>query len=256
MPDVDFSRNAGVYDRRHGALLPEDAARDLVAGLRPSAVILDVGAGTGRVTLPLTALGCRVIALDPAQAMLDVLRAKAAGLSARVVVGDGARLPFPPASFDAVVLSRVLYLMSDWRDVLHDAIRVLKSGGRLLHEWGNGSADEEWVQIRERARTLFEQAGVKDPFHPGARSEDEVDRFLADQGLDPSGRVLLGPGPSTPLSDFLRRIDDGECSYVWSVPAEIQQRCLPALRAWAAEQFDLARALPVPREIQWTIYRR
>lgn len=256
MPDVDFSRNAGVYDRRHGALLPEDAARAIVAGLPSSATILDVGAGTGRVTLALTALGFQVIALDPAHGMLDVLRAKAAGLPARIVGGEGARLPFPSSSFDAVVLSRILYLISDWRSVLRDVIRVLKPDGRLLHEWGNGSADEEWVQIRERTRTLFEEAGVKDPFHPGARSEDEVDRFLAEQELTPSVHVPLGAGPLMPLSDFLRRIDEGECSYVWNVPADVQQRCLPVLRAWAAERFDLDRAMPFPREIRWTIYHR
>lgn len=256
MPDVDFSRNAGVYDRRHGALLSEDAARELVAGLRPGAAILDVGAGTGRVTLALTALGFQVVAIDPAQAMLDALHNKAERLPVRLVRGEGARLPFPSAFFDAIVLARVLYLMSDWRRVLREAIRVLKPDGRLLHEWGNGSADEEWVQIRERARTLFEQAGVKDPFHPGVRSEDEVERFLAEQGLVPIGHVPLGPGPLMPLSDFLRKIDERECSYVWNVPEEIQKRCLPALRAWAEERFDLDRALPVPREIRWTIYRR
>ena len=256
MPDVDFSRNAADYDRRHGERLPEQAARELVAGLPSGAAILDVGAGTGRVTLALTTLGFHPIALDPAQGMLDILRAKAAGLPVRIVIGEGARLPFSRACFDAVVLSRVLYLISDWRGVLRDVVRVLTPGGRLLHEWGNGSADEEWVQIREQARMLFEGAGLKEPFHPGVRTEDEVERFLAAQGLAPSHRVSLGPGPQLPLSDFLQKIDDGECSYVWNVPEEIQRRCLPVLREWAAARFDLDRATPSPREIRWTIYRR
>ena len=256
MVDVDFSQNAGVYDRRHGALIPESAARQLVAGLPPGAALLDVGAGTGRVTLALTALGFRVIAVDPAQAMLEALRSKADGVLTRLVRADGAQLPFPPGSFDAVVLSRVLYLVSDWRQVLREGSRVLEAGGHLLHEWGNGTADEAWVQIRERARALFEGAGVSDPFHPGVRSEDDVDRFLVEQGMTLAGQVSLGPGPSLPLSDFLRKIDDGDCSYVWKVPAETQQHCLPALRAWAAERFDLDRPIPLPREIRWAIFRR
>jgi ubiquinone/menaquinone biosynthesis C-methylase UbiE len=66
------------------------------------------------------------------------------------VVGEAARLPFAAANFDAVILARVLYLMADWQPVLPRAYDVLKPGGCLFHEWGNGEAEEEWVQIRER----------------------------------------------------------------------------------------------------------
>jgi hypothetical protein len=146
--------------------------------------------------------------------------------------------------------------MSDWRNVLREAVRVMTPAAHLLHEWGNGSADEEWVQIRERARMLFEEAGVTDPFHPGVRDESEVDGFLATLELQPVAAVALGPGPPLALSEFLQKIDDRECSYVWNVPEAIQARCLPVLRAWAAERFDLDRPLPFPREIRWTMYRR
>ena len=188
--------------------------------------------------------------------MLEGLRTKSDGLSAGLIRAEAVALPFAPSSFDAVVLSRVLYLISDWRAVLRETTRVLKPGARLLHEWGNGSPDEAWVQIRERARALFEEAGVSDPFHPGARSEDEVDQFLAAERMIRIGDVSLGPGPGLSLGDFLQKIADAECSYVWQVPAAIQARCLPALRAWAAERFDLDRVLPFPREIRWAIYRR
>ena len=144
---VDFSRNAQVYDRRHGAVLPGDAAQILAkaARIRPDAEILDVGAGTGRVAVALAGIGCRVIGVDPAQPMLRVLRNKAAGLPVRLVAAEGARLPFSASRFDAVVLARVLYLMPDWREVVCDVVRVLNFGGQILHEWGNGSPDEEWV---------------------------------------------------------------------------------------------------------------
>jgi hypothetical protein len=39
--------------------------------------------------------------------------------------------------------------------VLQRAHDALKPGGYLLHEWGNGSADEEWVRIREKTRAPF-----------------------------------------------------------------------------------------------------
>jgi hypothetical protein len=111
------------------------------------------------------------------------------------------------------------------------------------------------VQIREHARTLFEEAGVRDPFHPGVRAEGDVDRFLAELGLTVASQVPLGPTPAIPLADFLRSIDQGDCSYVWNVPKTIQEQCLPA-RAWTASRFDLDRAIPFPREIHWTIYHQ
>jgi SAM-dependent methyltransferase len=258
MSRVDFSRGASSYDRRHGAVLDADAATRLTtaASLGSHANILDLGAGTGRVTVALASVGHRVTAIDVAQSMLQALQRKAGALPVRVVTGEGARLPFAASRFDAVVLARVLYLMTDWQDVLLDAMRVVAPGGRLLHEWGNGVADEEWVQMREKARTLFEAAGVVRPFHPGVREEKDVEAFLARQGWREAAVVALGPGSRLSLAAFLTRIVDGECSYTWNVPADVQARCLPELRAWAAARFDLAREVPVPREMAWRVYER
>ncbi len=253
---VDFSQNANVYDRRHGAQLSADLATRLAAAaqLRPGIRIIDVGAGTGRVAVALAALGCEVVALDPAQPMLHVLQGK--GTEALVVAGEGARLPFADSSFEAAVLARTLYLMPDWRDVLTEVIRALKPDGRILHEWGNGASDEEWVQIREKARALFEEAGVSNPFHPGARSESEVDEFLVGRGFATHDTVRVSGDVCLTLGDFMARIMNGECSYTWDVPVEVQRQCLPRLEKWVAEHFELDRAQSIPREFSWTIYRR
>ena len=132
----------------------------LAAGLQVGARVLDIGAGTGRVAIPLASRGCNVVAVEPAGGMLAQLRAKTGDNKVWSVVAEGARLPFPVGHFDAVVIARLLYLTPDWRAILRDAHRVLAIGGCLLHEWGNGQVDEEWVQIREEGRRLFEQAGA------------------------------------------------------------------------------------------------
>jgi SAM-dependent methyltransferase len=254
---VDFSGNAPVYDKRHGAFLAPDAAQRLAAaaGIGPGMRMLDIGAGTGRVAIPFAAMGCGVTALDAAPAMLATLTAKAESLPLHLVVADASRLPFPPAQFDVIVIARMLYLLPGWREVLADTTRVLRPGGRLLHEWGNGRADETWVRIREKARSLFEGAGLRDPFHPGARTVDEVDAFLRARGMRTIAVVQMDNDVQMTLADFLKRIVNGECSYIWNVPADIQRRCLPELERWAAEQFDLAQPA-LSRDLQWTVYRQ
>ena len=255
---IDFSDNALVYDRRHGAVLADGVVQQLAAAgaIRNGTKVLDIGAGTGRVAIGLAALGCNVVALEPASGMVETLRAKVGALPIRLIAGAGARLPFSPAQFDVVVIARILYLTPDWRAVLREAHRVLDVGGRLLHEWGNGEADEEWVQIREKARALFDDAGVNSPFHPGVRSEREVDDALEMLGFVRSADLTIGPGPVLTLAEFLRRLVDGEFSYIWNVPKTVQEECLPVLKAWSEQRFDLGRPISMPRELRWTVYRK
>jgi SAM-dependent methyltransferase len=255
---VDFSQNAKAYDRRHGAVLDANIVDRIAraAGLSRDAAVVDVGAGTGRVAIAMATTGRRVVAIDPARPMLDTLRSKAEKLPVRVVVGEGARLPLGAACADAVVLARTMYLMPDWGEVIDEALRVLKLGGRVLHEWGNGSADEDWVKIREKLRSLFEAAGVKAPFHPGARSEEEVHRRLMQRGVRHLAAVRVGGSTTMTLRDFVRRIVAGEFSYTWAVPEEVQRPCLSELERWAQAAFDLDRPAVIPRDVSWNIYGR
>lgn len=255
---VDFSANAPIYDRRHGAAVSDEGLSRLwrAAGLSAEARVLDVGAGTGRVAIPLSTRGCQVVAIEPSPGMLEQLRRKDEDGRALPLVAEGSRLPFSADTFSVVVIARLLYLTTDWRAVLDEACRVLTTGGVLLHEWGNGQTDEEWVRIREEARRLFEQAGLAAPFHPGVRSEGEVDEHLATLWMVRDGEVDMGAGPTITLREFLRRLTEGELSYIWNVPENVRTESLPRLRRWCEERFDLERPVAVPRQLRWTLFRK
>jgi SAM-dependent methyltransferase len=255
---VDFSANAEIYDRRHGSVLALDTARTLAlsGSLQPGSRILDLGSGTGRAAVAFADLGYRILALDPALPMLQELRRKDPDIRIDSVCAEGARLPFPARTVDAAILARILYLLPDWHEVLRQVDAVLTPGACLFHEWGNGHAGEPWVQIREKSRTLFQDAGVIAPFHPGARAEEEVDAFLSGLGFVRRKELPIGSGPRMTLQDFICRIVSGELSYIWNVPKPIQQSCLPVLQAWCKASFDLGQPMAIPAELRWTIYRK
>jgi SAM-dependent methyltransferase len=101
------------------ALLPP------VDGLR----CLDLGCGEGHNTRLLAARGARVVGLDISE--IFVAAARTAGGGVRYVVGDGAGLPFAPASFDAATAFMSLMDVADPEGVLGEVARVLRPGGVL-----------------------------------------------------------------------------------------------------------------------------
>jgi SAM-dependent methyltransferase len=256
MNRVDFSGNAPIYDNRHGALLPDDVALALTRNLAPSSQILDIGAGTGRVSITMAQLGFGVIAIEPALPMLQNLRAKAGAIPIRCVAADGSALPLREHIAGAAVIARLLYLVPNWRALLEAVASVVIKDGLIIHEWGNGTVEEDWVVIREKARSLFEEAGVRPAFHPGARTETEIDEHLNGLGFSRVERVPAGAGPITSISKFLAKIESGEVSYIWNVPEAARNTCLPRLRAWVEERFDVGRSTPMPAALEWSVFRR
>ncbi len=99
--------------------------------------VLDVAAGTGLVSRRLAAetpVG-RIVALDQSEPMLrrGVELARSAGLAGRVVfvLGDGQRLPFNDATFDALTFTYLLRYVDDPAGTLRELARVLKPGGSM-----------------------------------------------------------------------------------------------------------------------------
>lgn len=98
--------------------------------LPPSGRVLDLGAGTGRLSRRLSERAYDVVALDTSAEMLKVTRAAAIP----VIQADGFRLPFRSGAFDAVVALRVAFHYADLSSLLRGARAVLKPGGRLVFD--------------------------------------------------------------------------------------------------------------------------
>ncbi|MFF5290197.1 class I SAM-dependent methyltransferase [Paractinoplanes globisporus] len=108
----------------------------------PGRRVLDLGAGTGKLTATLVALGADAVAVEPDPAMLAELRR---GLpNVRALVGSAEAIPLPEASVDAVLAGNALH----WFDLAvagPEIARVLAPGGVLAGLWNVLDDRVEWV---------------------------------------------------------------------------------------------------------------
>ena len=102
-------------------------------GIAAGSRVLDVATGTGNVAVPLARSGCVVTGVDIAPNLLEQarVRAKAEGLAITFDEGDAEKLPYPDASFDAVVTMFGAMFAPQPELVASELARVLRSGGLL-----------------------------------------------------------------------------------------------------------------------------
>ena len=182
---TSFSEVAGLYDRARPGY-PEDAVRWL-AGDVPGDVV-DLGAGTGKLTGTLVALGHRVTAVEPLAEMRAQLAERLPGV--RCVEGSAEAMPLPDASADVVTVAQAFHWF-DHEPALAEIARVLRPGGVLAIAWNIRDEREEWVArlsdiigAEHMGRDAVEAAlAVGGLFRPPACAEFRQATSLARAGL-------------------------------------------------------------------------
>ncbi|CAB4873087.1 unannotated protein [freshwater metagenome] len=111
-------------------------------------VVLDLAAGTGKLTRALVDRGCDVVAVEP----LPKMRAEFAVVLAQVPIHDGTAeaIPLADASVDSVFVAQAFHWF-DGEPALAEIARVLRPGGGLGLIWNDDDASVPWVaQYSER----------------------------------------------------------------------------------------------------------
>lgn len=180
--DADFGHSIATPDERAAW----DRIMDLLLAGRGVLDALDVGCGTGFLSLELAARGHRVTGIDLAPAMLEAARRKAAerGVDIRFEEGDAEQVPFPAGSFDLVISRHVLWTLPHPEAAIDDWIRVLRPGGRLVVVDGAQYDAAAAPPRQENARSSAEYAAIGDqlPFYEG-RPQSEIEALFRAKGL-------------------------------------------------------------------------
>ncbi|MEZ0577693.1 class I SAM-dependent methyltransferase [Nocardioides sp. MH1] len=135
-----FGSVVDAYERGRPGY-PIDAVRWLT-GDEPLSV-LELGAGTGKLTRELVALGHDVHATDPDPAMLDVLARNY--VVTRISQSTAEEIPVPDSTFDIVIAAQS-YHWFDHERALPEIARVLKRGGSLSIVWNTRDERIPWVK--------------------------------------------------------------------------------------------------------------
>jgi SAM-dependent methyltransferase len=153
-----FGKVAESYDRGRPHY-PRDAVEWLV-GPAPKSV-LELGAGTGKLTRTLVELGHDVHATDADPVMLEVLRRHLPDV--RTSVGTAEQIPAPDLTYDVVVAGQAFH----WFDpdkALPEIARVLNPGGTLALVWNERDESIPWV--RKLGRIIESSLESMDPSEP------------------------------------------------------------------------------------------
>jgi SAM-dependent methyltransferase len=137
---VGFDREADAYERGRPGY-PAQAIDWLAAQLQLGAgrTIVDVGAGTGKLTRELLSTGAEVVAIEPVAGMRSVLTRHTP--QARVLEGTAEALSLDSGSADAIVVAQAFHWFDGPR-ALAEFHRVLRPGGGLALIWNRRRVDQ------------------------------------------------------------------------------------------------------------------
>jgi SAM-dependent methyltransferase len=186
-----FARAPDEYERGRPSYTEEAIAWLAEAlGLRRGTRVLDLAAGTGKLTRALASTGAELVAVEP----VDEMRAKIADSlpAVEALRGTAEAIPLSDASVDAVAVGQAFHWFRG-DEALVEIHRVIRPGGRLGLVWNGRDDSAPWVAAlteimesyrgdapayrREVWRGAFERTTLFGPLeHRRFRLEHELDR--------------------------------------------------------------------------------
>jgi SAM-dependent methyltransferase len=163
-----FSRDAGSYERARPGY--PDAALEWLTerlGLGEGKTVVDLAAGTGKLTRLLARTGARVVAVEPIAEMRALIAPPA-----EVVEGTAEAMPLEDASADAVTVAQAFHWF-DFEPALAEIRRVLRPGGHLALIWNARRPDDP---LHQAIDPLIEPHRADTPSHRSQPWREALER--------------------------------------------------------------------------------
>jgi SAM-dependent methyltransferase len=219
-----FDRSAGEYELGRPTY-PQEAVDWLADALHlgPGATVVDLAAGTGKLTRLLLPTAARVVAVEPVGGMRRQLAALVAGVG--VVAGRAEAMPLATGCADGVTVGQAFHWFRG-DEALAEIHRVLRAGGRLGLVWNRRDLDQPLqaevyeVVNRHRGDAPAHTSGRWRVAFDGTRLFGSLveERFAMEQPLDAEGFVARGVS----------------ISFIAQLPEPERRRVEEELRAMAA----------------------
>ena len=205
-----------IYLTRHLGLVLE--AADLFRGAR----VLEVGCGTGWLSIGLAQMGCDAVGVDISPAAialaesLKASRGPAQSGTVEFMAYDGKTLPLPDESVDRVICYDAFHHVRDQAATIREFARVLKNGGRVAFLEPGPNHSKTPMSQAEMANHKVIENDV---------SMDEIARFAAEAGLDKPQMLVQFQQP------FTIEVDEFNAWAADGIPKDSATRLMKTLQA-------------------------
>jgi SAM-dependent methyltransferase len=229
-----FARSVEAYERARPDYPPEaiDSLRREL-DLREGRTVVDLAAGSGKLTRPLAELGCEVIAVEPVAEMRAAI-----GPSAQALDGTAEAIPLPDDSADAVTVGQAFHWF-DGPKALAEIERVLRPGGALALVWNRRPVESSTLH-KAISEIIAPYRGDAPSHARGAWREAFAGRELTEERFDFTQRL-----DADGLADRV-----GSTSFVAALDDATRESLLARVRALAPDG-----PLDVPYECEIHLWR-
>jgi ubiquinone/menaquinone biosynthesis C-methylase UbiE len=163
---------AYVYEKQTNStgdyqdFLTRDYILELTKRINDDATVLDLGCGTGVLSMQLGEMGYTVFSLDISKGMLEQLAIKKENLPIQLFEGDIFELPFENEIFEGIITRWVLPHFSDWHLAVNESSRVLKKGGIFIFDI---TSEENYSVVGAEKMLNFDTFGYN-PYNKNAKN--------------------------------------------------------------------------------------